>query len=63
MPQLVDILLFTVLDSTASGFELRTLLLLLRSGGNSRPALETVFLDTIVLSKRFINGMLLVYPR
>lgn len=32
MPQLVDILLFTVLDPTASGFELRTLLLLLRSG-------------------------------
>lgn len=31
MPQLVDILLFTVLDPTAPGFELRTLLLLLGS--------------------------------
>lgn len=38
MPQLVDILLFTVLDPTASGFEPRTLWLLWRSGGGEKTA-------------------------
>lgn len=45
MPQLVDILLFTVLDPTASGFELRTLLLLLRSGETAEPADVAEFED------------------
>lgn len=40
MPQLVDILLFTVLDSTASGFELRILLQLLRSGKTAGPSFK-----------------------
>lgn len=43
MPQLVDILLFTVLDPTASGFELRTLLLLQRSGKTGGPSFELNF--------------------
>lgn len=63
MPQLVDILLFTVLDSTASGLEPWTLLLSVRRGGDSGPAFQTVFLDVIILLKRFLDGMLLVYPR
>lgn len=43
MPQLVDILLFTVLDPTASGFERRLLLLLLRSGERRGLPVKTSF--------------------